>query len=397
MKLSDFIEKYWSFIEKNNIDHEHVLLALAVLGLLIVGFIIRAFIKKSKLNKTTIQKVESQTTQKLRSDTPQAQKPVSPKVPIEPVAVAEPPISDRKTWLSRLHSGLSKTRDQFANSLSQIIQGKGNLDSETLEDLHEILFRADLGVETADLLIDDLRDTFKGTDSPQWEDVRNRLKIKAEEILSKNQNEANFQAKGPTVVLIVGVNGVGKTTSIGKLAAQYMSEGKSVLLCAADTYRAAAIEQLETWSNRIGCDIVKHKQGSDPASVAFDGVKAAIARNVDALLIDTAGRLHNKKELMDELGKIKRVLGKDLPEAPHETWLAIDATTGQNAYQQVGAFSDVASITGLIVTKLDGTAKGGVVVGVSNKYGIPIRYIGVGEKAADLREFNPKDFSASLF
>jgi fused signal recognition particle receptor len=190
--------------------------------------------------------------------------------------------------------------------------------------------------------------------------------------------------------------GVGKTTTIGKLSARFISEGKTVLLAAADTFRAAAIDQLQTWGQRLGIDVISHQAGSDPAAVAFDAVKAAQARGHDVLIIDTAGRLHNKKELMDELGKINRVIGKDLPGSPHETWLVIDATTGQNANMQVAAFREVVKISGLIITKLDGTAKGGVVVGIADQHQIPIRFIGVGEKASDLRQFSAREFAETL-
>jgi fused signal recognition particle receptor len=214
---------------------------------------------------------------------------------------------------------------------------------------------------------------------------------------ASNQTPLKKPTEGPWVILVVGVNGVGKTTSIGKLAARFLSEDKKVLLAAADTYRAAAIDQLQVWGERLGVDVIAHKQGSDPAAVAYDAVKAAIARNSDVLLIDTAGRLHSKNDLMKELQKIYKVIGKDLPGAPHESWLVVDATTGQNAVQQVKAFTEVASLTGLISTKLDGTAKGGVLIGISDTFKLPIRYVGVGEKATDLHEFKAADYVDSLF
>ena len=303
----------------------------------------------------------------------------------------------RASWLGRLQLGLSKTRLHFSSSISELLSKSKSFDEQTQENLHEMLFRADLGVATADVLMEHLSQTFRRDEAPSWPQLRDALVEKVKMILQTGQKPIVRPASGPQVILVVGVNGVGKTTSIGKLAAQYMGEGRSVLMCAADTYRAAAIEQLEMWSKRIGCDIIKHQAGADPASVAYDGVKAAIARKIDVLLIDTAGRLHSKKELMDELAKIKRVIGKDLPEAPHETWLAIDATTGQNAFMQVEAFTEVVQLSGLVVTKLDGTAKGGVVIGVSEKFQLPIRYIGVGEKAEDLRAFNANEFAESVF
>lgn len=295
-------------------------------------------------------------------------------------------------WLAKLKLGLSKSKAQFSEGLSKILTGKATLDDDLLEEIHETLYNADIGVKTADDLVDYVRKELSTSEAHDANAVKSTLKKRMIEILSKPDAFLNEPKNGPKVVLIVGVNGVGKTTSIGKLAAHYLAQDKSVLLCAADTFRAAAIDQLKVWADRLEVDIVAHKQGADPASVAYDGVKAALSRNTDVLLIDTAGRLHNKSELMDELSKIKRVIKKDLPEAPHETWIVVDATTGQNASQQVKAFREVVDLTGIIVTKLDGTAKGGVVVGISHLHGLPIRYIGVGEKAADLRSFKPQDF-----
>jgi fused signal recognition particle receptor len=235
-------------------------------------------------------------------------------------------------------------------------------------------------------------------EATSWELVASRLKEKASVIMDEAQKVSlRKPEKGPWVILVVGVNGVGKTTSIGKLAAHFLASDKKVLLAAADTFRAAAIEQLSVWGERLGVDVIKHQAGSDPAAVAYDAVKAAMARDTDVLLIDTAGRLHAKAELMAELGKINRIIGRDLPGAPHETWLVVDATTGQNAVQQVKAFKEVVDLTGIIVTKLDGTAKGGVLIGITDQFGIPIRYIGVGEKAADLRLFQSGEYVESLF
>jgi fused signal recognition particle receptor len=308
--------------------------------------------------------------------------------------------TDQATWRAKLQAGLTKTRDQFKGKLSAIFTGKDQISEDLLEQLHEALFRSDLGIETTDKLVDHVRNYIKLKEqpyTPTWEDIEAALAEKTSELLKQHAKPFKLQDNGPTVVLVVGVNGVGKTTSIGKLAAHYLAQDKKVLLAAADTYRAGAIDQLQVWADRLHCDLVKHKPGADPASVAYDSVKAAISRDVDLLIIDTAGRLHNKRELMDELAKIRRVVAKDLPNAPHETLIVIDATTGQNAFQQLRAFSEVVPLTGLIVTKLDGTAKGGVVVGASDKYKLPIQFIGVGEKASDLRAFNPEDFSKSLF
>ncbi len=305
---------------------------------------------------------------------------------------------DQASWLQRLRQGLSKTRSHLKDNLSRLLGGQ-KLDDQTLEQVHEVLFRSDMGVETADHLVDILRKRFGGQNAvPDWSVISTELKQAVTESMQGTEDTAlNKPTEGPFVILVVGVNGVGKTTSIGKLAARYVAEGKSVLLCAGDTFRAAAIEQLQVWGDRLGVPVIKHQQGADPASVAFDAVKAAKARGVDVLLIDTAGRLHNKTELMDELAKVKRVIAKEMPDAPHETWLVIDATTGQNAVQQVKAFGELVKLTGLVVTKLDGTAKGGVIIGIKRKFKLPIRYIGVGEKAKDLKEFSAQDFAESLF
>jgi fused signal recognition particle receptor len=318
--------------------------------------------------------------------------------PAKPNEIEEILGDSQTSWLSRLREGLSKTRNQFAGTLGSLFGSRKVFDDELLEELHENLYRSDMGVEVADRMVASLRRRFSGqTEMPAWSTVSSAMRDEVVSILSRNDKPLNIPTSGPMVILVVGVNGVGKTTSIGKLAARFVSEGKSVLLCAGDTFRAAAIEQLSVWGERLNVPVVKHQQGADPASVAFDGVKAAKARGVDVLLIDTAGRLHSKAELMEELSKIKRVVQRELPEAPHETWLVIDSTNGQNAVQQVKAFQELISLSGLIITKLDGTAKGGVIVGIHQRFEIPIRYIGVGEKAADLKAFVAREYADSLF
>jgi fused signal recognition particle receptor len=283
-------------------------------------------------------------------------------------------------------------------NLSQIFGGRAKIDDQLLEELHAALYRADIGVAAADSLVDHVRRSIASDQAADPEAVTKALKELAAAILSQGADQPlNRPASGPWVILVVGVNGVGKTTTIGKLSAHFLADDKKVLLAAADTFRAAAIEQLSVWGERLGVDVVKHKQGADPAAVAYDGVKAAMARGTDVLMIDTAGRLHAKQELMEELGKINRIIGRDLPGAPHETGLDIDATTGQNSMQQVQAFSQVVKLSGLVVTKLDGTAKGGVLLSIAEQFKLPIRYVGVGESAADLRPFNPTDFADSLF
>lgn len=306
--------------------------------------------------------------------------------------------TDRASWLERLKAGLSRSRQSLQQNLGQIFGGRAKIDEHLLEELHAALYRADIGVAAADSLVDHVRRTLANQQAADPEAVTTALKERAAAILAQGASHPlNQPTSGPWVILVVGVNGVGKTTTIGKLAAHFLAAEKKVLLAAADTFRAAAIEQLSVWGERLGVDVVKHKQGADPAAVAYDGVKAAVARSVDVLMIDTAGRLHAKQELMDELGKINRIIGRDLPGAPHETWLVIDATTGQNALQQVKAFSQVVKLSGLVVTKLDGTAKGGVLLSIAEQFKLPIRYVGVGESAADLRPFNPADFADSLF
>ena len=306
----------------------------------------------------------------------------------------------------RLRQGLAKTRDAFESQFKRIFSSTGVLDEGVLEQLHETLYRADFGVETADHMVQAVK-THLRDNSPQktqnpeetWLQVRHALRHKAQDLLTETHQKPLKRPEGstPWVILIVGVNGVGKTTTIGKLANHFKSQGQSCLLVAADTFRAAAIEQLSIWGERLGIDVIRHQSGADPAAVAFDGIKAGIARKTDVVIIDTAGRLHAKADLMAELGKINRILSRDLPGAPHETWLVLDATTGQNAVQQVKAFKEVVNLSGLVVTKLDGTAKGGVIVGITQQFKIPVRFVGVGEKADDLRPFSADEFAESLF
>lgn len=300
-------------------------------------------------------------------------------------------------WLKRLKQGLQKTRNAFEEKMGGIFSGAKKLDQDILDELHESLFRSDIGVATTDKLVNHIQKTLGHEPKVTWAQVQAGLRDKAVELLDQSNSKLQAPSNGPMVILMVGVNGVGKTTSVGKLAAHLLAEGKSVLLCAADTFRAAAIEQLKVWGQRLDVKVVAHQQNSDPAAVAFDAVKSAKSKNYDVLLIDTAGRLHSKTDLMAELNKIKRVIDKELPGAPHETLLTIDSTTGQNAFQQVKAFNEIVPISGLVVTKLDGTAKGGVIIGISDQFNIPIKYIGVGEKASDLRHFKPLDYLDSVF
>ncbi len=297
--------------------------------------------------------------------------------------------------LKSLKDGLTKTRKNFISKLDRILLGKKELDEDVIEQLEELLISSDIGVKTTLYLIEKIEERISRAKLDDVKEVKNVLKEYLLEILMKNHSELIFNRK-PFVIMVVGVNGTGKTTTIGKLANKYKNSGKKVLLAAADTFRAAAIEQLEEWAKRANIDIIKQKEGADPSAVAFDAVKAAQARDVDVLIIDTAGRFHTKVNLMEELKKMKRVIKKVIPDAPHEVLLVLDANTGQNAISQTKMFNEALDVTGIVMTKLDGTAKGGIVVAVTNEFGIPIRYIGVGEKIEDLREFNPKEFVEAI-
>ncbi len=300
--------------------------------------------------------------------------------------------------LDRLKDGLAKTRSALFGRLAALLRGR-TLDETLLAELEEALLLADVGVRTTERILDGLRRRAHTIDSNSPDAVLDAIKAEIAERLVATQAAFPPRAEYPSpyVVMIVGVNGVGKTTTVGKLAYNFQRDGKRVIIGAADTFRAAANEQLATWAERAGVDIVQQLRGADPAAVAFDTVKAAIARSMDVCLIDTAGRLHTKGGLMQELEKISRVLKKLLPDAPHDVWLVLDATTGQNALQQAREFAKVAPLTGLIVTKLDGTAKGGVVLAIAEEFQLPVRYIGVGEKIDDLQPFDPIAFVEALF
>lgn len=298
-------------------------------------------------------------------------------------------------FFDRLKEGLAKTRKNLVDRVEHIFIGK-KIDAETLSELEEALISADLGVRTSAEIVEFLREKAGKGEITDISNVREYLKEEMAAMLGPSRH-LGISGKGPFVILTVGVNGVGKTTTIGKLAGRFISEGRTVLLAAADTFRAAAIEQLEVWAGRTGCQIIKHQSGSDPAAVAFDAIEAAKARNIDVVIVDTAGRLHTKSPLMEELKKVKRVIGKALPGAPHETLLVVDATTGQNALRQAEMFNSAIGVSGVALTKLDGTAKGGIVFAISRELGIPIRIIGIGEKIEDLRDFDTREFVKALF
>ncbi|MDF2564067.1 MAG: signal recognition particle-docking protein FtsY [Massilibacillus sp.] len=300
-------------------------------------------------------------------------------------------------FFDKLKNGLETTRKNFTEKIEQIIVGYAKIDNELLDDLEEALIMADVGVKTSTKLMEEIRKGIKSKEIKTPEDLRPFIQEKISTLLNEDEDTIIIAENSPTVIIVVGVNGVGKTTTIGKLGNYYKKQGKTVMLAAADTFRAAAIDQLEIWGERIHADVIKHLEGSDPAAVAFDAVKAAKARNVDILIIDTAGRLHTKFNLMEELKKISRVIKREIPDAPHETLLVLDATTGQNAINQVELFSKVAPVSGIVLTKLDGTAKGGIVIGIKSELKMPIKWIGVGEGMDDLRPFNSNDFAKALF
>ncbi len=299
-------------------------------------------------------------------------------------------------FFDKLKQGLGRTKEAISEQVNQVFKVFIKVDEEFFEELEEALIMADLGAETSAKIIEALRDRVKAKRITDGNDVKQELQSIISEMLSENDSSMDLSSK-PAVILVIGVNGVGKTTSIGKLAAHYKSQGKKVMLAAADTFRAAAIDQLDIWAERSGCEIIKQKENSDPAAVVFDACNAAKARNCDILICDTAGRLHNKKNLMAELNKISRVIERELPDASREVLLVLDAATGQNALSQAKLFSEAAEITGIILTKLDGTAKGGVIVAISQEQRIPVKFIGVGEGLEDLQEFHPQEFAKALF
>lgn len=296
---------------------------------------------------------------------------------------------------SKISKGLKKTRDGVIKQVDSMLSSFTKIDEELFEELEEILIMGDVGVHTAEKICSELREKVKSERVTDPEEIKVILKDIVKDILA-DTNNLSISTK-PSVILVIGVNGVGKTTTIGKLAYNLKSAGKKVILAAADTFRAAAIEQIEIWGQRAGCDVIKHKEGSDPAAVVFDAITAAKSRGADVVICDTAGRLHNKKNLMDELAKISKILTRELPDSDMEVLLVLDAVTGQNALNQAKAFKESTSITGIVLTKLDGTARGGIVLAIREELGIPIKFIGVGEQIDDLQPFDAQSFAEALF
>ena len=303
---------------------------------------------------------------------------------------------EKKGLFARLKAGLSKTKANLTDNMDMVFASYDRVTDEFLEELEETMIMGDIGVRTAEELIDNLRDQVKQEKIRWAADCRQELLLQISNQMRQPKDAYDYE-QGPAVILVIGVNGVGKTTSVGKLAAKYRQQGKKVLIASADTFRAAANEQLTEWARRAGVDIISGAEGSDPASVVYDAVNAAKARKADILLCDTAGRLHNKKNLMNELAKIDRVISREFPGCRRENWVVLDGTTGQNAISQAREFASVTNLTGIILTKMDGTAKGGIAIAVQAELGIPVKFIGVGEKIEDLQKFNPDQFVDALF
>jgi fused signal recognition particle receptor len=303
----------------------------------------------------------------------------------------------KKGFFQRLKEGLFKTHEGLVGKIDQLVAGKKKIDEALLAELEEILIISDIGVKTTQELLDNLAAKVRRRELEDADLLRISLREQIFQVLSQQEKPMDLDAARPFIIMVIGVNGTGKTTTIGKMAQKFKAQGKTVLLVAADTFRAAAIEQLEVWGQRVGCEVIKQKSGSDPSAVVYDAVKAAKSRGSDVVIVDTAGRLHTKVNLMEELKKVKRIVARELPGAPHEILLVLDATTGQNAIAQAKMFNQALGVTGIVLTKLDGTAKGGILIAISDELKIPLRYIGIGEKVDDLREFNARDFVEALF
>ena len=316
---------------------------------------------------------------------------------IEKDAEIEEPPEKADSFIERLRKGVGKTRTHILDNLSEAVLGKKEIDEDLLDDLEEVLIGSDIGPETTQRILESITEKVERKELTNPEVLQKEIQLEIEKIMSKTYPVPGTSERKPLILLFVGVNGVGKTTTIGKIAAQYRQQGKKVLMGAGDTFRAAAIEQLAEWSMRADCDIVQKDPGSDPSAVMYETVQKGLDEDYDVVICDTAGRLHTKKNLMEELKKMIRVIRKLIPDAPHEVLLVLDATTGQNAIFQTREFLEAADLTGMVITKLDGTSKGGVVIGIVNEFDIPVRYIGIGEQVEDLRPFDAKQFTESLF
>nr|WP_320050135.1 signal recognition particle-docking protein FtsY [uncultured Desulfuromonas sp.] len=320
-----------------------------------------------------------------------------PAEPSTPPAESVEPVVEPVSLYDRMRSGLSKTSSALLGRIDTLFSGASAVNQDVVEELEEILITADFGMKTTQMLVDAFQQRARELKESSPERLRDLLKEEIYRLLDVSAKPLDLDGHSPFVLMVIGVNGVGKTTTIGKLAQQFSSQGKKVILGAADTFRAAAADQLEVWGERSGVTVIRHDEGADPAAVAFDAAKAAVARKADILILDTAGRLHTKVNLMEEMKKLYRVLGREIPDAPHETLLVLDATTGQNALVQARLFQEAVGVTGIALTKLDGTAKGGMAVAIGAELGLPVRYVGIGEGIEDLRPFDPQMFADALF
>lgn len=349
-------------------------------------------------------KDETEKQQDLQAEQQELSQPEVVQMPAEqPVNIppeSKPTDEDKKekdSWFNRLKKGLAKTRDNLVGQISGLLRVGRKIDEELMEEIEEILIQADVGVNTTMTLMDNVRQRVKERGLKDSSELEAVLKQEMIQVLGETDEHIHVEAHQPYTILVLGINGAGKTTTIGKLAHHLRLEGKKVLVAAGDTFRAAAAEQLAIWCDRAGVELIRGSEGSDPASVVFDAIQSAKSRQVDVLIVDTAGRLHTKKPLMDELSKIGRVMGRELPGAPHEVLLILDGTSGQNAIMQAKIFNEAVPVTGVVVTKLDGTAKGGIVIAVKEEIGAPVKLIGIGEKLDDLRDFVATDFVEALF
>lgn len=365
---------------------------LYLTAILLVAFIILLLLRKSR-HRPEERPVEEERREEERKAPPAEPLEEEP-AEVEPEVVEEP---EPASPLERMREGLAKTQASLVGRIDELLRGKKEIDAELLEEIEEVLVTADVGVKTTQDIVRSLEERLDRQELQDTAALRGALKVELGRRLHFEAEPLDLSQANPFVIMVVGVNGVGKTTTIGKLARRFTGEGKSVILGAADTFRAAAVDQLAVWSERTGVDIIRHAEGSDPAAVAFDAIKAARSREIDVLILDTAGRLHTQVNLMEELKKVHRVLGREMEGAPHETLLVLDATTGQNALTQARLFHEAVDITGIALTKLDGTARGGIIVAIGEELGIPVRYVGIGEKAEDLRPFDPDLFVDALF
>ncbi|MEJ2471672.1 MAG: signal recognition particle-docking protein FtsY [Desulfuromonadales bacterium] len=403
MDFEKYLQPIAAFLIDAGVPAQHGLMAalgLVYLGLTLLSLLIVIVVLRKNLRSRQGKEAppaEEPVAEEPAVEEPKVEEPKVEEPKVEEPKVEEPKVEEPVSLFQRLRTGLAKTRGSLLGRVDALLGGRDRLDEAFLEELEEILITADFGMQATQTLIQSLADRLKECDLGEPAQLHRILGEEIRKRLKDAPPEWPAPAEGPLVIMVVGVNGVGKTTTIGKMAKQFADQGKRVVLGAGDTFRAAAAEQLEAWGERSGAEVVRHTEGSDPGAVAFDAVKAALARKADVLILDTAGRLHTKANLMEELKKVRRVIGREIPGAPHETLLVLDATTGQNALIQARIFQEAVAVSGIALTKLDGTAKGGIVVAICSQLDLPVRLIGVGEGVTDLRPFDADEFAAALF